>query len=339
MGCLMLAALAIDCSQVDQQGTQQQSASTTSAASAGTASVEPAPPVAFTKWSDHRNQGKTALTIQAAGPQVVVQYDRAIDGTIVSTSEPAFHDSATSYVRYGSYSKSSDYVWIFRSSRAELNSWYAFADQPAIEILKMSGDSAKSAFAEETRTPFGTQVQQPMRTQRVGVVANPYSIGWDFQSFGAWESAGDGMPTTMGASSYGAATSPLALPGSGSATFVGKLGGLYVSPAGQGSIAAADITVDVNFGTRALRLASSDSIAVRPTSNSYAAPNLNISGSLTYTPGSSAFTGTLVNAGGTMSGVSNGQFYGPAAQELGGVFALKSTTTAETFVGAYGAKR
>jgi hypothetical protein len=40
-----------------------------------------------------------------------------------------------------------------------------------------------------------------------------------------------------------------------------------------------------------------------------------------------------------MSGTSNGQFYGPAAQELGGVFALKSATTVETFVGAYGAKR
>jgi len=40
-----------------------------------------------------------------------------------------------------------------------------------------------------------------------------------------------------------------------------------------------------------------------------------------------------------MSGASSGQFYGPVAQELGGEFVLKSATTAETFVGAYGAKR
>jgi hypothetical protein len=40
-----------------------------------------------------------------------------------------------------------------------------------------------------------------------------------------------------------------------------------------------------------------------------------------------------------MSGRSNGQFYGPAAQELGGVFSLKSSTTMETLTGAYGAKR
>jgi hypothetical protein len=40
-----------------------------------------------------------------------------------------------------------------------------------------------------------------------------------------------------------------------------------------------------------------------------------------------------------MSGASKGQFYGPTAQELGGVFTLKSPTTAETFTGAFGGKR
>ncbi len=40
-----------------------------------------------------------------------------------------------------------------------------------------------------------------------------------------------------------------------------------------------------------------------------------------------------------MSGSFKGQFYGPAAHELGGVFTVKSSTTVETLVGAYGAKR
>jgi hypothetical protein len=70
-----------------------------------------------------------------------------------------------------------------------------------------------------------------------------------------------------------------------------------------------------------------------------AAPNLNLNGSLSYLPSSSSFNGTLTNSAGTMSGASKGQFYGPAAQELGGVFTLKSPTTVETFTGAYGAKR
>jgi hypothetical protein len=40
-----------------------------------------------------------------------------------------------------------------------------------------------------------------------------------------------------------------------------------------------------------------------------------------------------------MSGPSQGAFYGPSAQELGGVFALKAPGTVEAFTGAYGAKR
>ena len=70
-----------------------------------------------------------------------------------------------------------------------------------------------------------------------------------------------------------------------------------------------------------------------------AAPNLNLSGTLTYSPASNTFGGTLTNASGSMSGTSTGRYYGPAAQELGGVFTLKSPTSAEMFVGGYGAKR
>ena len=46
-----------------------------------------------------------------------------------------------------------------------------------------------------------------------------------------------------------------------------------------------------------------------------------------------------MNAAGTMSGASKGKFYGPKAEELGGVFVVKSPSTVETFTGAYGAKR
>jgi len=45
------------------------------------------------------------------------------------------------------------------------------------------------------------------------------------------------------------------------------------------------------------------------------------------------------NTGGTLSGSTQGQFYGPNAQELGGAFILTSGQGVETFAGAYGAKR
>jgi len=130
-----------------------------------------------------------------------------------------------------------------------------------------------------------------------------------------------------------------AVPTSGTATFSGKLSGLYISPAGQGSIAAAELSVNANFSTRSLSFASSGTTITRDLVTASAAPNLNLGGTLIYSPASNTFTGTLTNAGGTMSGSSTGRYYGPAAQELGGVFTVKSATSVETFAGAYGGKR
>jgi phage baseplate assembly protein gpV len=108
---------------------------------------------------------------------------------------------------------------------------------------------------------------------------------------------------------------------------------------GQGSTAAADLTVNANFSTRSLGFASTGTATTRDFQTRTAAPNLNLNGTLTYAPGSNSFSGTLTNSGGTLSGSTKGQFYGPSAQELGGAFAVKSSTTVETFTGAYGAKR
>ena len=176
-------------------------------------------------------------------------------------------------------------------------------------------------------------------TQNVALVANPYKFDWNYQSFGVWNHHTATFNPTITLLSFGAATPGWAVPTGGSATFAGKLAGLYVSPTGEGSIATADFSINANFSTRSLSLASSGTTLTRELSALTPVPNLNLSGTLTYSPGSGTFNGTLANAGGTMSGSSKGQFYGPAAQELGGVFTVKSSTGVETLAGAYGAKR
>lgn len=170
-----------------------------------------------------------------------------------------------------------------------------------------------------------------------GFVANPYALGWNYQSFGVWNDSAS--PDGMRASSFGAATPSSAVPTVGSATFSGKLGGGYVSPTGERGAATADLRVSASFSARSLDLASSRTTLVRDAGGSVAAPHLDLRGSLTYAPGSSTFTGSLVNSAGTMTGSSTGRFYGPAAQELGGVFVMRSPTTSEKLTGAYGAKR
>ena len=167
------------------------------------------------------------------------------------------------------------------------------------------------------------------------VVANPYRLGWSYQSFGAWDTAAGPGVAQFGAASFGAPTPASAVPAFGTAMFSGKLAGFHVSAQGERLLAAADLTVNVNFSARSLDLASTRTTV----GAGVAAPNLDLSGTLAYLPGSAVFAGTLSNAGGTMSGPSSGRFYGPAAEELGGVFSVQSPATAEAFTGGYGARR
>ncbi len=182
------------------------------------------------------------------------------------------------------------------------------------------------------QTPFTS-----VSAGRFGVAANPYALGWNYQTFGVWndhsrEPTGYITPLSLG-------TGPSQLPTSGSATFTGKLAGMYISPTGQGSTAAADLSVNANFSTKTWTFASTGTVTTRDLVKSTPAPHLDLRGTLTVSPGAAFISGTLTNAGGTMSGQSAGRYYGPNGQELGGVFALRSATTVETFTGAYGAKR
>jgi hypothetical protein len=173
------------------------------------------------------------------------------------------------------------------------------------------------------------------QASEIALIANPYSAGWAYQSFGAWSYSN----VSVTSKSFGSATPAIAVPSSGTATFSGTFGGFYTSPEGLGSLAAADVSVTADFGARSLAFATSNTTITRDLQTSSAAPGLNLTGSLTYAPGAGTFTGTLVSAGGTMAGPTNGRFYGPAAQELGGVFVVKAADGPESLTGAYGAKR
>jgi hypothetical protein len=184
-------------------------------------------------------------------------------------------------------------------------------------------------------SPF---VSAPNNGHSIVLAANPFTLGWDYQSFGVWDS--DSMfGRHISTATFGAPTPVGSVPAEGTAMFSGKLGGLYVSPGGEGAVATASLTVNVDFQSRSLGFASSGTTLTRDLATPTAAAHLDLSGTLSYSPSSNLFTGSLTNAGGTMSGQSTGKFYGPAAQELGGVFTLRSPTTSELFSGAYGGRR
>ena len=159
------------------------------------------------------------------------------------------------------------------------------------------------------------------------------ALGHQYQSFGVWNERVDAFRGQITVWSQGQPTPAQGIPASGSATFEGRLSGAYVSANGIGGTAASDLKVSADFGARSLGFASSGT-----TVNGAAAPNLDLRGTLTYAPGQARFSGNVANASGSLRGSSSGQFYGPRAEELGGVFAATGAG-AERFVGAYGAKR
>ena len=260
----------------------------------------------FTNWAELKREVRTG----ASGVGIRTGYETNADGTIRYVGTSAAGDAVVKYDASGKLISFGDGVISYGPSGATL----ATMGQPGIDRLDGSAGST-------------------------ALVANPYALGWNYQSFGAWNqqhSAGNG---TISVSSFGQATPASAVPTSGQAKFTGKSAGFYVSPTGQGSIASADVTVNANFSARSLGFSTSGTTIARDPKAPTAAPQLNLNGTFTYSPAANAFTGTLTNAAGTMSGSSRGQFYGPTAQELGGAFSVKSSTTSEMLTGAYGAKR
>jgi hypothetical protein len=279
------------------------------------------PTVPFTKWSELPRGAQTEARSLTTG----VFYKSNGNGQVESTSATPFAQGTES---------------LLHDARGNLQYYGGRAFAATNTSLAAVGHSGLDVGQQEI-TNSGSLDIFPiliLPSRSAAVTANPYVLGWEYQSFGVW----DGAYPSRGeihASSFGAPTPGSAVPTSGTATFSGKLGGFYVSPTGQAATAAADLSVNASFSSRSLHFTSRGTTLTRDARNGTAAPNLNLNGTLIYSPGSSAFSGTLTNSGGTMSGSSKGQFYGPTAQEVGGVFTVRSPTTVETFTGGYGAKR
>lgn len=184
-------------------------------------------------------------------------------------------------------------------------------------------------------------------TSSVAIIADPVILGYEYQNFGIWETDVTSIETAAGTFSAGAPTAGSNIPTTSTATFTGDLAGLYVDPAGIGFFAFGVVNVDADFAGRTLAFSTTSTVIItRDLTTETLRPDLNLAGTLTYAPGTNSFTGTVDSAGSLissrLSGSSTGQFYGPSAQELGGVFFLEDKNdlnSVETYSGAYGASR
>lgn len=302
-------------------GTNKSTTSTPSSSSSQGNTQAAAQPAPFTRWPDHRGGG--GAIVQALGAAASISRS-ADSGEGFSIKQVGYSDGGELTVLY-------DDSGALRELRLYDRSFFPRADAaspagyPAIDMAWSPSNTTQTVFAN-------------VRSEASALLANPYALDWNYQSFGVWNHPDVPTQERVFSVSYGAATPGAAVPAAGVATFSGKLAGLLVQPTALDYMVAANVGVQVDFGQRSVGLASSGTSIMRDGARAGAAPGLDLAGTMTYAPGSNTFTGTLTTAGAGMSGTSNGRFYGPAAEELGGVFVVKSPTGA-AFTGAYGAKR
>ena len=166
---------------------------------------------------------------------------------------------------------------------------------------------------------------------------------WNYQTYGVWLQQTGPTTFTAGAISAGAITPGIAVPTLGTGNFSGLATGFYVDAGGVSFATAASMSADVNFSTQTIDFRTTGTMAnLLNGGGGGPMPGLDLTGTnLTYAPGSSRFSGQVTSQSGTMTGDANGRFYGPAAQEIGGVYSLQGNAlgSRERMLGGFGGRR
>jgi hypothetical protein len=175
----------------------------------------------------------------------------------------------------------------------------------------------------------------------VGIFIDPNVAQWNYQSFGVWAEQVGASAFVGGAISVGAPTA--ALPSVGKATFTGVAGGLYGDSTGS-YFTAASMTADVDFGSQSIGFSTEGTKLISTSGgNSFSSTGLNLTGDFSYKSGVNAFIGGVQTVGvgpaggGPLTGTGSGKFYGPAAQEIGGVYSLQGSGA--SMIGGFGGKQ
>lgn len=187
----------------------------------------------------------------------------------------------------------------------------------------------------------GSQTCSAAGDGAAGVTINALgNVAWNYQTFGYWLADVGVTAKVAGAISIGYPTPVGSLPGSGTATYTGLSGGLYVNSSGSLMEHAATMSAVVDFGPARTVDFSTTGTTTRPWRSSAApipASQLDIMTSqLTYAAGTNRFSGTVTTS--TMTGTAVGRFYGPAAREIGGTYSLTNGLI-ESMIGGFGGKR
>ena len=229
------------------------------------------------------------------------------------------------------YSSGASATIAFDAGRNVSSLSFASANGASASFSVASGDQITSNYG-------GSSIVASNKSQtQMGIMANPYYMGYDYQTYGAWGAYGSSTTSSYGVS-LGSATPGSAIPSTGTGTFVGGMAGYYTDIKNNGYLVSANMSATVDFAARQVSLTTANTALVgMPLGSSVSASSLNMTGTLAYGASSNKLMGTVTTSNG-MTGNALGQFYGPSANEVGGTFAATSSAQG-TLVGGFGGKR
>jgi hypothetical protein len=161
--------------------------------------------------------------------------------------------------------------------------------------------------------------------------------GYEYTSYGAWAWFVRGTPLSFAAFVsdafyFGTPTGGAQMP-DGSATFEGTMRGFHTAPGGNASLLRGDATLNANFDAHTVTGSFHD-ISDVPVVGAPLAGFSDISVDAQISGG--AFTGRVIGSGAI--GTLRGDFFGPGAAEMGGVFSMTGLDGGKT-IGAFAAKQ
>lgn len=208
-------------------------------------------------------------------------------------------------------------------------------DLTKVSLTTPSGQRTWDSSNSEENTDAPANLYVADRTDNSGgffAAARPEENGFEYQTYGVWmDDNADHTKTYGGAYSVGSATDDAKVDQSlaSNPVFKGSAGGTIVN--GDGHALTADVSLAVDSANKQVRFNTSNS----KVDFSTAAPGFDMSGNLGYDAGKNGFSGDVATANG-MTGTADGRFYGPGAEEAGGIFGLKGPD-GETIAGGFGA--
>ncbi|MDH2999437.1 hypothetical protein A1D23_04895 [Chelonobacter oris] len=172
---------------------------------------------------------------------------------------------------------------------------------------------------------------------------DPATAGWNYQTYGMFDSGNRFV--NIGAveifQSIGEYTQNI--PTGGEATYNGIASGNGVR-GGKIYATTADVSVNVDFGMRKVDFQTSNTKKYEFDSNNklkdgFNASDLDLKASLALKKGEAGFTGEIKTADDSMKGDIRGLFYGPNADEIGGIFGVQKEENGDYLIGGFGARR